>query len=134
MNDPIFLTLDHALRIHSYQVETFGGSDAMLDLGKLEAAIAMPRQGFGGQYFHKDLPEMAAAYLFHIVQNHAFEDGNKRTGIQAAIIFLDFNGCELDIPVEGAERLTVGIAKGELGKADATTFFRTLIDQQCAGG
>jgi death-on-curing protein len=51
---------------------------------------------FGGQYLHEDLFTMAAAYLFHLANNHAFVDGNKRTGLAAALVFLDANGFEID--------------------------------------
>jgi death-on-curing protein len=78
--DPIFLTVDEVLQIHAYQIQEFGGSDEILDVGLLESAIAQPRQSFGGAYLHPGLEDMAAAYLFHIVQNHPFADGNKRTG------------------------------------------------------
>lgn len=80
MTEPMFLTLDEVLRIHAYQAANFGGSDALLDLEKLESAVAQPRQSYAGNYLHEDLAAMAAAYLFHIVPNHPFEDGNKRTG------------------------------------------------------
>ena len=78
MNDPLFLTLDEVLQLHAYQIKNFGGVEGILDIGLLESAIAMPRQGFGGTYLHPDLASMAAAYLFHIISNHAFQDGNKR--------------------------------------------------------
>ena len=74
-----FLTLDEVVHIHREQIELHGGSDGVRDIGLLESAIAMPAAGFGDEYLHKDIHEMAAAYLFHIVQNHPFIDGNGRT-------------------------------------------------------
>lgn len=127
MNDPIFLTLDQVLRIHAYQIEHFGGSAAVLDLAKVESAIAQPRQGFAGQYVHEDLPAMAAAYLFHLVQNHGFEDGNKRTGTHAAIVFLELNGCEIDLPVGETEALVLAVAAGTKKKEDVIRFFRIRL-------
>jgi len=47
----------------------------------LDSAIAIPQAGFGDQYLHQDIFQMAAAYLYHIVQNHPFVDGNKRVGL-----------------------------------------------------
>jgi death-on-curing protein len=84
---PIFLTIADVLEFHADQIENFGGAPTIHDIGLLESALAETRQSFGGQYVQKDLLEMAAAYLFHIVQNHPFTDGNKRTGIHAAQVF-----------------------------------------------
>ena len=89
---PTFLTLDEVLEFHAEQVELFGGDPGVRDFGLLESAIAQPRQAFGGSFLHEDLALMAAAYLFHIVQNHPFADGNKRTGTHAAHVFLRYNG------------------------------------------
>jgi len=68
---------------------------------------------------------MAAAYLFHIVQNHPFIDGNKRTGAAAAIIFLDMNGVEIEADEEGLVDLTLRVATGQAGKPDIAEFFRS---------
>lgn len=57
----------------------------------LESAIAQPEASFGGQYLHADVFEMAAAYLYHLVMNHPFVDGNKRVGLEAALIFFEIN-------------------------------------------
>ena len=81
---PCFLDLDLVLRTHRGLIERYGGEEGLRDAGLLQSAIAQPRAMFGGEFLHKDLFEMAAAYLFHVVQNHAFLDGNKRTGAACA--------------------------------------------------
>jgi death on curing protein len=73
---------------------------------------------------------MAAAYLFHLVQNHGFADGNKRTGINVAIVFLELNGYGLDWPLDETEQMVLGVAKGELEKPAVAAFIRKLIDEQ----
>jgi death-on-curing protein len=95
---PDFLSLEDVLCLHADQVRLFGGHEGVRDLGLLESAIAQPQAMFGGEYLHHDIFEMAAAYVFHLVQNHPFCDGNKRTGVVAALVFLDFNGVEIDAP------------------------------------
>lgn len=127
MLNPTFLTVDEVLQVHAYQVTEFGGAPAVLNIELLESAIAMPAQAFGGQFVHEDLAGMAAAYLFHIVKNHPFEDGNKRTGMHAAILFLDLNGQDLKIPVDEGEDLTLNVAKGIAGKKQIAEFFRALM-------
>ena len=83
--EPDFLTLDEVIAIHQDQIQRYGGSGGLRDMGLLQSALAMPRAGFGGEYVHSDLYEMAAAYLFHLATNHPFVDGNKRV---AADVFL----------------------------------------------
>lgn len=68
--DPLFLTIDEIVAIHDDQVNRYGGSHGLRDEGLLLSAAAMPEMGFGGEYLHHDLFEMAAAYLFHIVMDH----------------------------------------------------------------
>lgn len=92
---PIFLTVDEVIRIHADQVARYGGDSGLRDRGGLEAAVAMPQSGMGDAYFHADLYEMAAAYLFHLNHAHAFVDGNKRVSAVAAFVFLLVNGLRL---------------------------------------
>jgi death-on-curing protein len=75
---PVFLSLAEVLEIHRGQIERYGGPVGLRDLGLLQSALAMPAAGFGGRYLHGDLVEMAAVYLFHIVQNHSQLDGRLR--------------------------------------------------------
>jgi death-on-curing protein len=76
----------------------------------------------GGEYFHSDLYEMAAAYLFHLANNHPFLDGNKRTALAAALAFLWLNDRRLEASDDELTELVVGIAASRLGKADAAVF------------
>ena len=86
--EPEFLTVEDVLQIHDEQLSAYGGATGIRDQGLLESAVAMPQASFGGAYLHEDLPHMAAAYAFHIAQNQPFLDGNKRTGLVAALVFL----------------------------------------------
>ena len=119
-----FLGLDDVLEIHRDQIERYGGSAGIRDMGLLQSAVAMPAAGFGDQYLHEDIFEMAAAYLFHITQNHAFVDGNKRTGAVAAVVFLEMNGIELNADEDNFEDLVRGVATGQSDKAAAAAFLR----------
>ncbi len=123
---PLFLDLDHVLRAHHSLIERYGGAHGIRDVGLLHSAIAMPQASFGGVFLHEDLFAMAAAYLYHIVQNHPFLDGNKRAGAAAAIIFLAVNNIELDADEEGLVELTLGVAEGKIGKPQIADFFRRI--------
>ena len=121
---PQFLKLQRVLQIHESQIELFGGSSGIRDMGLLESALAMPQASFGGTFMHGDLYAMAAAYLFHIVRNHPFLDGNKRTGMAVALIFLTLNGIDHDIEDTALESLVLSVACGETDKEEIAAFFR----------
>ena len=69
---------------------------------------------------------MAAAYLYHVVRNHPFLDGNKRTGAMLAMVFLDWNGVRLRPGNEGLVSITFGVAEGRAGKHEVAEFFRSI--------
>ena len=129
MRTPRFLLLDKLLQIHADQIERYGGSSGVRDADLLSSAIGMAEAGFGDQYLHSDLFEMAAAYLFHIVQNHPFLDGNKRVGAMAAFTFLKLNGLTLKANESQFEALVLAVAQGKKGKAEITEFFRKHAKQ-----
>ena len=122
--DPKFLTLDDALEVHRDQIERYGGTLGVRDNGLLESALAAPQSGFGGHYLHADLFEMASAYLFHLVQNHPFLDGNKRVGAAAALTFLVMNGIETKIPNQALVQMVLSVAQGRMEKTAIADFFR----------
>ena len=122
--EPRFLQLADVIEIHRDQIERYGGSLGIRDAGLLESALAMPAASFGGQYLHHDIHEMAAAYLFHLVKNHPFIDGNKRVGAMAAYAFLDINGIELVTDPDQFADLVLKVATGEVDKTAAAGFLR----------
>lgn len=124
MQDIIFLSVDDVLLLHTDTIDVDGGLPGVRDHGLLDAAVAMPRQRFGRDYLHEDLAAMAAAYLFHLAQNHPFVDGNKRAAVMTALSFLVANGVtELPAP-KGLEVSTLQVAAGELGKDALTQWMR----------
>jgi death on curing protein len=125
VNTPVFLTLAEVIALHDVQLDRFGGLGGIRDAGLLDSALAMPQAGFGDQYAHGDLFEMAAAYLFHLVQNHPFVDGNKRVGFHAAFVFMQMNGWMLTLSEGAAYDLVIATAEGRGTKADIADAFRT---------
>jgi len=87
----------------------------------------MPQQQFGGEYLHDGLPAMAAAYLFHLAQNHPFHDGNKRTAVLAALVFLDVNGIETLPDPDELEAVTLGVASSKIIKDGLTSWMRQRV-------
>jgi death-on-curing protein len=108
-------------------IDEFGGDPTTRDEALLESAVMMPTAKFGGKLLHPDLPAMAAAYLFHICRNHPFTDGNKRTALATAILFVQLNGSELVASDDELGALTIGIANGSTIKETVTLFFRAHV-------
>ena len=121
---PRFLTPEEVIEIHADQIERYGGSPGTRDKDLLQSAVAMPESGFGEHYLHTDLFEMAAAYLFHLIQNHPFMDGNKRVGAMAAFTFLKLNGLTLTAKDTEFESIILSVAQGKMGKAGVAEFLR----------
>jgi death-on-curing protein len=91
----------------------------------LQSALGTPETTFEGEYLHTDVFEMAAAYLFHIARNHPFVDGNERTGLMAALVFLGLNDLELVVDPAALYELVTGVATGTVAKAQIAVFFQT---------
>lgn len=123
----LFLSVEDVLLIQQNTIEHEGGGRGVRDLGLLSAAVMMPQQGFGGQYFHEDLAAMAAAYLFHIAMNHPFVDGNKRAAAMTALVFLDNNGVTALPDPKQLELSTLAVAAGQMTKEDLTGWFRRVL-------
>ena len=119
-----FLSLDDVLESHAEQIAAYGGSDGIRNVGLLESALAQPAAMFGGQYLHADVFEMAAAYLFHIVKNHPFLDGNKRVGLEAALLFLEINRLSVETTDELLVEIVLQTAEGQITKQQIAEFLR----------
>ncbi|MBR4717738.1 MAG: type II toxin-antitoxin system death-on-curing family toxin [Lentisphaeria bacterium] len=112
------------IEIHEYQIERFGGSDGLRSLDLLNSAIGMPSSSFNGNYLHPTIPDMAAAYLFHIVGNHPFLDGNKRVGTMSALVFLEMNGYDFNASDDELTAVVLLVASGKMLKDELSLFFR----------
>jgi len=121
-----FLEPQDVLLLQADQIEQYGGEHGVRDMGLLESAVAQARATFGGEFLHANVFEMAAAYLFHIVKNHPFVDGNKRAGAVAALTFLVLNDIKVYAPKGSLSDLTLTVATGQIGKTEIAEFFRRL--------
>ncbi len=116
---PQFLTVEDVLELHALQRVRYGGAADLRDRALLESAVAQPMVSWGGQFLHPDLWSMAAAYLFHLVSNHPFVDGNKRAGLLSALVFLDLNGLSIDHASPRLYDLTVAVTLQEIASSSA---------------
>jgi death-on-curing protein len=120
----IYLSTQQVLFIHMRVVEETGGDPRLCDLGLLKAAVARPRAAFAAADLYPDALSKAAALLESLVRNHPFVDGNKRTGIAAATLFLLRNGQRLNIDNVELERFTLAVARSELTVGQVAAWLR----------
>jgi death-on-curing protein len=118
------LTLDEVLALHVDQLDRYGGAPGIRDLALLESALAAPTASYEGEFLHGSLYEMASAYLFHLIKNHPFVDGNKRVGLISTIVFLGFNDLALTAEPDALTSLVVGVADGSVSKAEVAVFLK----------
>lgn len=127
--EPDFLSVEDVTQIHDEQIKAYGGAAGVRDQGLLESAVGVPRASFGEAYLHEDLAHMAAAYAFHIAQNQPFLDGNKRTGLVAALVFLDLNGVAVLDPQERLYDAMIAVAERRMDKDGLTGLLRELCSR-----
>lgn len=108
------------------QLESYGGATGIRDRGLLESAVMMPQASFGGDYVHAGVFEMAAAYAFHISENQPFVDGNKRTALVSALVFLDWHQIEISDPQGELYGAMISLAQKTLDKEGFATLFQKL--------
>ena len=122
--DPAFLTLEQVEALHRLALERHGGQDGVRDPAGLESAVMQPLHAWF--YGQGDLFGVAAAYAFHLAQSQASLDGNKRTGVAAALTFLEGNGVVVPQATTELHAAMIAIAERRLSKADLASFLRRL--------
>jgi death-on-curing protein len=125
--EPVFLSVEDVIVLHDEQLVRFGGAAGIRDQSLLESAVGMPQATFGGEYLHGDLFAMAAAYAFHIAQNQCFMDGNKRTGLLSALVFLDLNGIVIADSEGRLYQAMIDIAERAMDKSGLADLLRALV-------
>ena len=126
MDKLIFLTLAEVIEIHENQIELYGGGKGIREIGLLQSAIIQPQASFAGEWLHKDIYLMASAYAFHICRNHPFIDGNKRTALASALVFLELNTIEILDPNQKLLKAMLDLADDKLDKYGLALILKEL--------
>lgn len=124
--EPLFLSVPEVLALHADQLRLYGGSSGLRDAGALESAVATPAATYDHEFLHEDIFHMAAAYAFHIAENQPFVDGNKRTGLNAALVFLDINGWVISDPDMQLYDAMIALSSRALDKPGLALLLRDL--------
>jgi death-on-curing protein len=126
MKNFVWILDEVVLAVHDEQLAAHGGLAGVRDRGAVESALARPRN-LAAYEACDDVARLAAAYAYGITRNHGFADGNKRTALVTADLFLMLNGYELvSSPVDNV--LTVlGVADGTISEEELTSWIRRNI-------
>ncbi len=125
MREPEWIAYEVILAIHEAQIAEHGGMPGIRDQGLLDSALASPRNLFAYSEA-STLNQLAASYAVKIAKNHAFLDGNKRTGWIACAVFLELNGVRVTTNQAEVVRIMENVASGQVTEDD----FATWLDQQ----
>ena len=119
-----YLTSPQVLFLHARVVSETGGSHGVRDIGLLAAAVARPQATFDGEELYPDLFTKAAALLSSLILNHPFVDGNKRTGIGSAVLFLRLNGWHVQTTQAELEAVTLSVVLTKATIAELAGWFQ----------
>jgi death-on-curing protein len=122
MKEPYWLTREECLALHEMMLSQHGGSEGLRDENMLESALAKPRQLFA--YGEPTMSDLAASYVFGLVKNHPFIDGNKRTGFMLGAGFLERNGYEFHASEAEAVVRTLALAASEMSESEFAVWLK----------
>jgi death-on-curing protein len=125
-----YITIEEMLRLHFQVIEDYGGSHGVRDEGRLQSVVQAPSQIIFGAEQYSTLGEKAAVYIRNIIGDHPFSDGNKRTGITVAGVFLLRNGVKLTATPRELEDFAVSVATDHLSVEEIATWLRTHTKQR----
>lgn len=117
-----FLEKSTLLVFHEDHLRLYGGKKGIRDHGLLDSALAQAQASFDGDYVHPNLFHMAAAYGYHLCQNHPFIDGNKRTALVAMYLFLHVNGYRIKADNKSLFAIMIDVASGVVGKQELADY------------
>ena len=120
----VYLTVEQVLFVHYRLISETGGEHGVRDLGLLESAVARPQATFDRQELYLDVFEKSAALMESLINNHPFADGNKRTGIACAVLFLQQNGISFSAKNADLETFTLRVASSKAGRSEITRWLK----------
>jgi death on curing protein len=122
-----FIPESVVLAIHDDQIRLYGGAYGVPDFAAIDASLHMPQATFGGEFLHTTIFAMAAAYGFHLCQNHPFIDGNKRTAGMVMFTFLQLNGIEPGASEPDYYAVMMSVASGQMSKEQLVDWLQEMV-------
>lgn len=109
-----YFTVEEILRLHFQVIENYGGSHGVRSEERIQSVVEAPKMVAFGVEQYPGLHEKAAVYLRNIIGDHPFSDGNKRTGVTVAGVFLLHRNVRLTASPKELEDFAVKIATNHL--------------------
>ena len=122
-DEPHWISQATLLAIHAQQSERYGGRHGVLDNNVALSALGRPRHRWAYDP-SADLADLAAAYRVGFARSQGFNDGNKRTALACALVFLGLTGASLHVPPAGLYALTVAAATGKADDQVVAAYLR----------
>lgn len=119
-----FIKKGTVLIFHKQLIEDYGGVNGLRDEGLLDSALAQAKTTMFGEYLHRDIIEMAAAYGYYLCQDHPFIDGNKRIAFVVMDTFLQVNGWEIIADERAVFSLMLDLADDKIDKNQLAEWLR----------
>lgn len=120
-----YLKVDQVIAFHDVLIKNFGGLSGLRDKNLLHSALEAPKASFNDKDMYLSIYEKAAAYLYHLVRNHPFNDGNKRTAYVAVLVFFKANRTSIRFKHRDLEQVVIDVANGKIEKSNLAHFFKT---------
>lgn len=125
--EPLWISYEQAVAIHSRQLRRFGGAPGLRDEGMLRSALERPIKR---RYEQAPMDELAAANAFGLAKNHAFVDGNKRIAFMAMMVFLRKNGVAFSPDPAEAATIILSLAAGEVSEESLARWIRDNLNSK----
>lgn len=125
-DEPRWLTATMLMAIHAQQIERYGGAHGVLDENVVHSALARAKQCWAYED-DSDLADLAASYLVGFARSQGFNDGNKRTGLACALVFLSLNGQDLHVPPKELYALSMQAATDEADDQMVAAYLRARM-------
>ena len=119
-----FLLKEDILLIHSFIIDETGGSHGVRDYHAIMTAEALPKQKLFGKEAYPTIFLKAAVYARTIMFSHPFIDGNKRTAMAIAFVFLENNGHIAHAKEGEIEQFALRVVREKLALTAIAAWFR----------
>ncbi|MBR9649496.1 type II toxin-antitoxin system death-on-curing family toxin [Clostridium tyrobutyricum] len=126
-----YITIKYILKLHDKLIEATGGTNGVRDLEILKSSVENSKVTFYGQELYPTIESKCANICFNIIKNHAFVDGNKRTGIYVMLVLLEYNNIKIGFSQNELVNFAVDIASDKIGQKGIVNWIKSHEKGTC---